>query len=185
MTTVQASRLGWYARRMARMSPAEVVWRARDQALQAVWSRRQVSREQVAVVAPARPGGRTFTAVLPVRTAARVPDDAKKAVLAAADQLLSGGWEVLGVARTDLVQPDWFYDPVTGRRAPADRYAFRINHRSEHLTDGLKDALPHVHVKIHAYPPRESIRRKNQIPLLRRAFPQPRNIFLQQKSLAN
>jgi hypothetical protein len=120
------------------MSPAEVVWRARDQALQAVWSRRQLSREQITVVAPALPGRRRFTAVLPLWTAARVPDDAKKAVLAAADRLLEGEWELLGVARTDLAQPDWFYDPVTGRRAPADRYAFRINHRSEAETGNIK-----------------------------------------------
>jgi hypothetical protein len=137
MTTARASRLGWYARRMARMSPAEVVWRARDQALHAVWSRRQVSREQIAA-APALPGVRRFTAVLPAWTAARVPEQAKKAVVAAADHLLGGEWEVLGVARTDLSQPDWFYDPVTGRRAPAHRYAFRINHRCEAETGNIK-----------------------------------------------
>ena len=45
---------------------------------------------------------------------------------------------MLGVARTDLVQPDWFHDPVTGRRSPADRYAFRINHRSEEQTGNVK-----------------------------------------------
>ncbi len=59
-------------------------------------------------------------------------------MLAAADQLLRGEWEVLGVVRTDMVQPDWFRDPVTGRRAPADRYAFRINHRSEAQTGNVK-----------------------------------------------
>ena len=42
MTVPQLSRLGWYARRVARMSPAEVAWRARDQAVQLAWSRRQV-----------------------------------------------------------------------------------------------------------------------------------------------
>jgi hypothetical protein len=123
---------------MASMSAAEVVGRARDQALQAVWSRRQVSREQLAWDAFPMAGARLFTAVLPPNTAARVPDGAKKAVLTAADHLLRGEWEVLGVARTDLVQPDWFYDPVTGRRAPADRYAFRINHRSEAETGNIK-----------------------------------------------
>ena len=48
----------------------------------------------------------------------------------AADQLMRGEWDVLGVDRTDLVAPDWFHDPVTGRRSAPDRYAFRINHRS-------------------------------------------------------
>ena len=47
MNATPASRLGWYARRVARMSPAEVAWRARDQVLQAAWSRRQVTREQL------------------------------------------------------------------------------------------------------------------------------------------
>ena len=42
------SRLGWYARRIARMSPAEVAWRARDQAVQVAWTRRQVRRGQAA-----------------------------------------------------------------------------------------------------------------------------------------
>ena len=63
---------------------------------------------------------------------------AKADLLAAADQLLQGDWEVLGVARSDLVRPDWFHDPVTGRRSPQDRYAFRINHRSQQQTGDIK-----------------------------------------------
>ena len=59
-------------------------------------------------------------------------------MLAAADQLMRGEWEVLGVARTDLVAPDWFYDPVTGRRSAPDRYAFRINQRSEEQVGNIK-----------------------------------------------
>ncbi len=137
-----ASRLSWYARRAARMSPAEVAWRARDQAVQLAWSRRQVRREQAAAGPPEagspRAGERRFTAVLPPGTAARVPAAARAAVLAAADQLMLGEWEVLGVVRTDLVRPDWFHDPVTGHRAPADRYAFRINHRSQEQTGNIK-----------------------------------------------
>ena len=45
---------------------------------------------------------------------------------------------MLGVHRTDLAQPDWFRDPVTGRRSPADTYAFRVNHRSEQQTGNVK-----------------------------------------------
>ena len=120
------------------MSPAEVFWRARDQAVVAAWSRRQVRRGQLtgAVRPPAAP--RPFPAVLPPGTAAWVPSDAREAVLAAADRLLAGDWEVLGVARDDLVAPDWFADPVTGRRSDAERYAFRINHRSEQQTGNIK-----------------------------------------------
>jgi hypothetical protein len=131
------TRLGWYARRVARMSPAEVAWRARDQAVQLAWARRQVSREQLPDAAPP-PGPRRFTAVLPAGTAAAVPTDARAAVLAAADRLMRGEWEVLGVARTDLVAPDWFRDPVTGRRSEPGRYSFRINHRSEEQVGNVK-----------------------------------------------
>jgi len=125
------------------MSAAEVTWRARDQALRIAWSRRQVSRDQVAVAArpPAASRAaaeRRFTQVLPPDTGARVPAEARAAVVEAADRLLHGEWEVLGVIRTDLKLPDWFADPVTGRRAPSDRYAFRINHRSQEQTGNIK-----------------------------------------------
>jgi hypothetical protein len=142
MTTAESAGLGWYARRLGSMSPAEALWRARDQAVRAAWAGRQVSRAQLSAGQARAQAGlaseRTFTAVLPPQAAGQVPEAAKKAVLAAADQLLGGEWEVLGVARTDLVQPDWFRDPVTGRQAPADRYAFRINHRSEAQTGNVK-----------------------------------------------
>jgi hypothetical protein len=133
------SRLGWYARRLARMSPAELAWRARDQALQAAWSGRQVTRVQLAAAPPALPPGeRRFTAVLPSGTAARVPEEVRKAVLQTADRLLEGEWEALGVVRTDMKRPDWFRDPVTGRRSVPDRYAFRVDHRSEEQNGNIK-----------------------------------------------
>ena len=59
-------------------------------------------------------------------------------MLAAADRLLRGEWETLGVLRTDLERPDWFRDPVTGRRSDPDRYAFRVDHRSEEETGNVK-----------------------------------------------
>ncbi|MGA2828282.1 MAG: alginate lyase family protein [Streptosporangiaceae bacterium] len=138
MSALSPARIGWYARRVTRMSPAEMAWRAHDQALRAAWSRRQVRREEIPAILP-RPGGtRRFTAVLPPDTAERVTESAKTAVLAAADRLMKGEWEVLGVVRTDLVMPDWFYDPVTGRHSSPDRYAFQINHRSEEQTGNVK-----------------------------------------------
>ena len=120
------------------MSPAEVAWRARDQVLQAAWSRRQVTREHLVKVAPPPGADRGFTAVLPPETASRVPAGAKASVLASADQLLRGEWEVLGVVRTDMIQPDWFRDPVTGRRSDPGRYAFRVDHRSEEQSGNVK-----------------------------------------------
>jgi hypothetical protein len=129
------SRLRWYARRLSRMSPVELAWRARDKVLQEAWSSRIVQRDQRR---PTVTGEPRFTAVLPTGTAARVSQAARSAVRAAADQLLAGEWEVLGFTRNDLAAPDWFVDPSTGRRAPADSYAFRINHRSEDLTGNVK-----------------------------------------------
>jgi hypothetical protein len=120
------------------MSPAELGWRARDKALQLAWARRQVSGAEMEGDTSAAPGDRRFPIVLPAETAGRVPAAARDAVLAAADGLLRGEWEVLGVTRTDLQAPDWFLDPVTGRSAPAERYAFRINHRSESQTGNVK-----------------------------------------------
>ena len=122
------------------MSPAEVAWRARDQALHVAWSRRQVSRDQVpaAALAPPPAGERGFTSALPPGTAARLSGEAKAAIVDAAARLMRGEWEVLGAVRTDLVQPDWFHDPVTGRRSPSDRYAFRINYRLEEQTGDVK-----------------------------------------------
>ena len=138
MSAILASRVGWNARPIARMSPAEVVWRARDQVLRAAWSRRQVTREHLVRVTPPLGADRSFTAVLPPGTAARVPADAKAAVLASADQLLRGEWEVLGVVRTDMVQPDWFRDPVTGRRSNPGRYAFKVDRRSVEQSGNVK-----------------------------------------------
>jgi len=139
VSAAATSRLGWYVRRAARMSPAEMAWRARDQVVRAAWSPRQVTRHQLpraASVAPARE--LAFTAVLPPGTAARVPEAARKAVLQAADRLLRGEWETLGVLRTDLERPDWFRDPVTGRRSDPDQYAFRVDHRSEEQSGNIK-----------------------------------------------
>jgi hypothetical protein len=120
------------------MSPAEMAWRVRDQLVRAAWSPRQVTRQQLARVAAAPARELAFTAVLPSGTAARVPEEARKPVLEAADRLLHGEWETLGVRRTDLDRPDWFRDPVTGRRSDPDRYAFRVDHRSEEQTGNVK-----------------------------------------------
>jgi len=138
MNMTATSRLGWYVRRAAQMSPDEMAWRARDQLVRAAWAPRQVTRRQLARATGAAPRGLAFTAVLPPGTAARVPEEARKAVLAAADRLLRGEWETLGVLRTDLEHPDWFRDPVTGRRSDPDRFAFRLDHRSEERVGNVK-----------------------------------------------
>jgi hypothetical protein len=132
------SRLGWYLQRAARMSPSEVAWRTRDQALHKVWSARQVKRWQDSGAPPGLADDRGLTGTLPAQARDLVPSPARLELLAAADRLMNGEWEVLGVHRADLVAPDWFSDPVTGKRAPADQYAFGINHRSESVTGNIK-----------------------------------------------
>ena len=67
-----------------------------------------------------------------------MPDDARTAVIAAADRLLKGEWEMLGAVRTDLERPDWFYDPVTGRRSAPDAYAFSLDQRDESAVGNIK-----------------------------------------------
>ena len=88
MSEARTSRLGWYARRLARMSPTEVAWRVRDLALQLAWARQQVSRDQLSGLSALPPGERHFTTVLPEEAAAAVPAEARAAILGAADRLL-------------------------------------------------------------------------------------------------
>ena len=98
-----------------------------------------MTREQLARAAVAAPDGELdFTAVLSAGTAARVPGKARKTVLAAADRLMCGEWETLGVLRTDLERPDWFTDPVTRQRSDPGTYAFRVDHRSEEASGNVK-----------------------------------------------
>ena len=58
--------------------------------------------------------------------------------MARADEILAGSFEVLGVVREDLVAPDWFRDPITGRRAPDRSYAFSIPYRDEDQVGTIK-----------------------------------------------
>lgn len=121
------------------MSPREVGWRAADQVRERRWARRRVPAgaahdRQV----PGLLGDRRFPAVLPDEVRGTVPAPVAAAVTDAAEALLAGRWEVLGVPRPDIVDPDWFRDPVTGRRAPQDELAFRIDHRDEQVTGNVK-----------------------------------------------
>jgi hypothetical protein len=124
------------------MSPAEIAWRAREQALRRAWRSRQVLPGQTAALLPLTAAEalprRRFTSVLPPELAARVPPTARAAIVADADRLLKGEWEMLGAVRTDMVQPDWFWDPVTGRRSSPDAYAFSVNQRDEAAVGNIK-----------------------------------------------
>jgi Heparinase II/III-like protein/Heparinase II/III N-terminus len=119
-----SSRLGWYGRRLAAMSPSEVGWRLHDQVLQEAWCRRHYP----AAVTPAT-AGRRPPAPAPADLST-ISVQSRRAVLAAADQLLAGRAEILGVERLDMDDPDWALDPVSGQAYPSQRCAFHIDFRS-------------------------------------------------------
>ena len=79
-----------------------------------------------------------FESPLPARVLDAVPADDVRRLLRAADGILAGRWDVLGVTRQDMVAPDWFLDPLSGRRAPQAEYCFSINHRDEGVTGNVK-----------------------------------------------
>ncbi|MFE1951681.1 alginate lyase family protein [Streptomyces sp. NPDC059524] len=120
---------GWYLRRLSRMDPREVAGRAGDAVRRRRW--RSAPPE-----APAVSGAR-FTAVLPAGALADVAPDAVKRLVAEADRLMDGHAEFFGVVRDDLADPDWWYDPKTGRRAPAG-YAFDVPYRDEDAVGDIK-----------------------------------------------
>jgi hypothetical protein len=144
-------RFGWYLRRLGRMSATEVVCRAFDAGRRRAWARRQV---RVGAIPPPPTGvqpERGFISPLPVSARAEVPAEAASALVRAADTVLCGTWTVLGTPRTDSADPDWFYDPVTGRRSPDRELAFRIHHHDESETGNIKQVWEmsrHHHITV-------------------------------------
>ncbi|GAA2066393.1 alginate lyase family protein [Streptomyces albiaxialis] len=120
---------GWYLRRLSRMGPREIGGRAADMARRRLWRSARPDCPRVT--------GARFTAVLPAGTLAAVPPDAAKRLLAEADRLMAGHAEFFGVERDDLADPDWWFDPKTGRRAPWG-YAFDVPYRNEELAGDIK-----------------------------------------------
>jgi hypothetical protein len=120
---------GWYLRRLSRMGPREAGGRAVD----------AVRRRRWRSARPACPSvtGARFTAVLPAGTIAAIPPDAAKRLIAEADRLMYGHAEYFGVVRDDLTDPDWWYDPKTGRRAPWG-HAFDVPYRNEDAVGDIK-----------------------------------------------
>ncbi|MGW2566118.1 alginate lyase family protein [Streptomyces sp. NPDC001537] len=120
---------GWYLRRLSRMGPQEVAGRVGDTLRRRRWRSAPPNCPSVT--------GARFTAVLPAEAIAAVPSDAAKRLVAEADRLMEGHAEYFGVARDDLVDPDWWYDPKTGRRASSG-YAFDVPYRSEDAVGDIK-----------------------------------------------
>ena len=130
-----AATLGWYARRLAGMGPAEVVGRARDRVVASRWQRRQA----LSMDADPQPVPDDVHVIMPRAPVAGVSPDARAAVVAAADELLAGRWRVFDRWREDMVpDPDWHLDPRTGRTAPRTPCAFAIDHRDEGEVGNVK-----------------------------------------------
>ncbi|GGW43810.1 hypothetical protein GCM10010503_20610 [Streptomyces lucensis JCM 4490] len=120
---------GWYLRRLSRMGPREIGGRAGDAVRRRRWRSALPDRPHVT--------GARFTAVLPAGAIDAVPPDAAKRLVAEADRLMDGHAEFFGVRRDDLIDPDWSYDPKTGRRAPLV-YAFDVPYRDENAVGDVK-----------------------------------------------
>ncbi len=145
-----ASRVAWYVRRLRCMSAREIVWRSSDVLRKRAWRGRQVSPAAAARRQRAGLGRREgrlergqgnsprFESSLPASVLSAIPADDASRLVRAADEILAGRWDVLGVTRQDMVAPDWFLDPSSGRRAPRDEYCFSINHRDETVTGNVK-----------------------------------------------
>jgi Heparinase II/III-like protein/Heparinase II/III N-terminus len=135
---VSGPQLGWYVRRLRGMSATEVVHRTLDAGRRRAWARRQVQPGDAASLPRDTLAERAFASTLPASASTGVDPEAAAALIRAADTVLAGKWTVLGAARTDSADPDWFFDPVTGRRAPDRRLAFRVHHRDEAETGNIK-----------------------------------------------
>ncbi|MGH3822804.1 MAG: alginate lyase family protein [Pseudonocardiaceae bacterium] len=126
---------GWYLRRLSRMGPREMVGRAVTAA--------RIRRWRAVLDAPPSTSSdwlpqRRFTAVLTDDALAAVSGDACAQVIATAEKFMDGRAEYFGVTREDFVNPDWSFDPKTGRRAPVDAYAFDIAYRDEQVVGDIK-----------------------------------------------
>ena len=132
------------------MSASEVRWRISDQVRRRRWAARQVLPESfpswsnpTTSAAPAATAwdpreGRPFRSLPTEQVLRGVPDEARARVIEAAEEILEGRWHLLGALRQDMEEPDWFLDPVTGRRAPQVEYCFKVDHRCEEVTGNVK-----------------------------------------------
>ncbi|GAA4673493.1 alginate lyase family protein [Pseudonocardia yuanmonensis] len=127
----------WYLRRLSRMSPREAAGRAVTVARAHRWRSELDADDSEPVWLPER----KFVTAFPSEVLAAVPADARARLLATADQLMDGRAEYLGVARCDMIDPDWSFDPRSGRRAPDDMYSFDIDWRDEQAVGNIKQIL--------------------------------------------
>jgi len=133
------------------MSTTEVFYRAVDAGRRRLWARRQVDPGDSATMPRDTLPDRAFGPKLPESTSLDVPADVASSLVRAADTVLAGTWNVLGSRRADSADPDWFLDPVTGRRSPDRQLAFRVHHRDEAETGNIKQVWEmsrHHHITV-------------------------------------
>jgi hypothetical protein len=128
----------WYLRRLSRMGPREITTRAVVAARIHRWRRVLDDANATGAMTAVWLPNRRFLPVLPDQAIDAVAPQAKDALLATADELMAGHAEYFGVMREDMVDPEWSWDPKTGRSAPTDRYAFDIPYRDEHAVGDIK-----------------------------------------------
>jgi hypothetical protein len=124
-------KLGWYLRRLGTMEAGEIAWRVRNAVLQFAWRRWQGDRWPTAAATPQWAGGRV----------PRITVSAKRidALRANADAILAGRWQIFGAeARIGGARPDWFWDPLTSRKAPSQAFCFDIPFREEQRAGNIK-----------------------------------------------
>jgi Heparinase II/III-like protein/Heparinase II/III N-terminus len=141
--------LQWRLQRLSKMSGSEVRWRISEHVRRRRWASRQVvpevptqsswphsaSHEDAPWNSIRDPQFRSSpTGVM----RQEVPAEVERKVIEAADEILAGRWQLLGTSRLDMKDPDWFFDPITGKRAPQVDYCFKVNHRSEDVTGNVK-----------------------------------------------
>ncbi len=119
----------WYARRLARMSSAEIKGRLADAWLKQRWRARQLRASDLDRL-PLPASIPAFASALDPALANALPEAARARLLRTADAALAGRFPLFDREREDLLRdPDWFLDPRTGRRAPDRTYAFDIDCR--------------------------------------------------------
>ncbi len=136
----------WYLKRLASMSPAEIVHRSQDAARRRVWkARRPDPPPRRDIVGPAGP-------TVPDGLLDGLEAGPRAALLAAADGLLDGRWTQFGRERDDMTaELDYFGDPVTGTRAPDEAFSLTIDHRDEAAVGNIKfvwEPARHQHLTV-------------------------------------
>jgi hypothetical protein len=133
------------------MSPVEVIWRVRNILLQRAWRRCQRL---------GFPGAKLTKGAL--WAGRRLTQDAKPSakvlrhLLLSAERLLQGTWGIFDREVDVSALPDWFRDPVTGRRWPPEAYCFDIPYRQQGRVGNVKyiwelSRLQHITVLASAY----------------------------------